>query len=150
MNVKLIIYLALFFICGTTIGMWIGQKTVPATGGAVEWRQVVQGELDQFYTDVLQITEKQREQLMKIENTYRDKKDEYTNRMHQANLRLADVIEKEGYQSKKIEPLVVEIHRAMGDLQTLSLTHLADIEKVLHFEQAQQLKRSAVAKLRQN
>jgi Spy/CpxP family protein refolding chaperone len=150
MKLKLSVYFVIFFLCGAAIGLWIGHDAPQVDISAVEWRQVVQGELDQFYTDVLNISAQQKTQLMGIEREYRDRRDHLTDQMHQANVQLADVIEKEGYESQKIEPLVVNIHTAMGQLQKLALTHLADIEKVLLPEQAKKLKQSAVARLRQN
>lgn len=87
---------------------------------------------------------------MTIEASYQEERDRYTEQMHDANLRLAEVIDQDGYESKKIEPLVAEIHSAMGDLQALSLSHLAEIEKVLEPAQAALLKQNAVTMLRQN
>lgn len=150
MNLKISLYLVLFFLCGIAIGVYVGQKTASHDLQTVEWRRVVEGDLDKFYTDVLKITKSQGADLLQIEKGYQDRRDYYAGRMHKANLTLADVIEKEGYESSRIEPLVMEIHTAMGELQALSLSHLADIEKVLQPAQAALLKKSAVARLRQN
>ena len=150
MKMKILLYLAVFFICGAAIGIWIGQRTIsegPLTTGC---RPITQGELDLFYTEVLKISNDQKARIMNIEQDYQAKRDQFTEQMRQANLSLADVIEEEGYESGKIRPRVTEIHRAMGELQNLSLTHLAAIEAVLNPEQAALLKRNAVETLRQN
>ncbi len=150
MNIKIAIYFSIILISGISIGFWIGQNTASQTAMTATCRPVVQGELDQFYTEVLKITDRQKEQLLQIENEYQASKTLYTQNMRAANLSLAEVIEQEGYESKKIKPLVVTIHGAMGELQNLSLTHLASIEAVLTSEQAKILKQKAVARLRQN
>ncbi len=150
MNIKIAIYFTVIFISGISIGFWLGQNTTSQDPMTATCRPVVQGELDQFYTEVLKITDTQKEQLLQIEKKYQASKTLYSQKMRDANLSLAEVIEQEGYESKKIKPLVVKIHGAMGELQNLSLTHLASIEAVLQPEQANILKQKAVARLRQN
>ena len=150
MKMKILLYLAVFFICGAAIGIWIGQRTIPEGSVATGCRPITHGELDLFYTEVLNVSTEQKARIMEIEQDYQAKRDQFTEQMHQANLNLADVIEKEGYESGKIRPLVTEIHRAMGELQTLSLIHLAAIEAVLNPKQAALLKNNAVGALRQN
>lgn len=150
MKVKLSIYLIVFFLCGAAIGLWLGYKTFQGNNFAAGCRPASQGELDLFYTDVLNVSDKQRVLIAELENVYQANRDRFTKRMHTANMKLAEVIEKEGYESSKIRPLISEIHIAMGELQTLSLTHLASIESVLEPKQAVLLKENAVARLRQN
>lgn len=150
MKWKLATLLALFFLCGIAIGLWIGQKTMSNEASRVTCKPAAPGELDLFYTDVLKVSDEQKTELIEIRNAYQKKRNYFTERMHKANLQLADVIEKEGYESDKVKPLIAEIHTAMGELQTLSLTHLATIEKVLNPEQAVLLKHNAVMRLRQN
>jgi len=150
MNFKITVYFVVIFFCGAAIGLWIGQKTSPGESSGVACRPAVQGELDLFYTEVLKISDAQKSEILQIEKTYQGNRDQFTERMHMANMQLADVIEKEGYSSNKIGALVSEIHLAMGELQTLSLNHLAAIENVLNPEQATLLKSNAVARLRQN
>lgn len=150
MNFKIAIYFSVVLICGISIGFWFGQNSASQTINDVTCRPVVQGELDQFYTKVLKISDKQKEQLLQIEKKYQTKKNLYSQKMHTANIDLAAVIEQEGYESSKITPLIHTIHDAMGELQNLSLNHLATIEKVLQPEQAEILKQKAVARLRQN
>lgn len=150
MKWKIATFLTLFFLCGIAIGLWIGQKTMSNESFRVTCKPAAPGELDLFYTDVLKVSDNQRTELIEIRNAYQKKRNYFTERMHNANLQLADVIEKEGYESDKVKPLIAEIHTAMGELQTLSLTHLATIEKVLDAEQAVLLKHNAVMRLRQN
>ncbi len=150
MKWKSIIYFVLFFCSIMTIGFWVGQTTSRSVGQGGSCRPPVQGEVDVFYKDVLKISASQEAKIMTIEASYQEERDRYTEQMHDANLRLAEVIDQDGYESKKIEPLVAEIHSAMGDLQALSLSHLAEIEKVLEPAQAALLKQNAVTMLRQN
>lgn len=150
MKLKISIYLIVFFLCGGAIGFWIGHRTSPGDASAAGCRPPSHGELDLFYTDVLKVSNKQKGQIIEIEKIYQANRDRFTNRMHMANMRLADAIEMEGYESDKIRPLITEIHIAMGELQNLSLTHLAAIEGVLEPKQAELLKNNAVARLRQN
>ncbi|MCP3887457.1 MAG: hypothetical protein GY702_01095 [Desulfobulbaceae bacterium] len=150
MKLKIAIYLIVFFFCGAAIGLWLGQKTSADDFLQVGCRPAVQGELDHFYTDVLKITDTQKSKISAIEKTYQSNRAQFTERMHRANMLLADIIEDKGYDSNKIGPVVAEIHLAMGELQTLSLSHLAAIENVLKPEQAALLKSNAVARLRQN
>lgn len=150
MKWKFLVSLAVFFFCGISIGLWVGQKTALNNALKVACRPAEPQELDSFYTNVLKVSDEQKTELTEIQQRYQNKRNHFTNRMHKANLQLADVIEHEGYESDKIQPLVSEIHAAMGELQTLSLTHLATIEKVLDQNQAALLKNNAVMRLRQN
>lgn len=150
MNKKIIIYLAIFFLCGAAIGLLVGQITAHSGSYITNCRPVKTEGLDAFYTDILAVSGTQKVKIIEIETQYQITRDHFTNTIHSANMKLAEIIEEEGFESDKIAPTVVEIHTAMGELQTLSLSHLATIEKLLQPEQAQLLKRSAIARLRQN
>lgn len=150
MNKKLTFYLAIFFLCGVAIGLWIGHGTPGDDSLKTHCRPVKAGELDSYYTDVLSVSDLQKVKLLEIETRYQNTRDHFAEQMHSANIKLAEIIEEEGYESEKIAPTVIEIHTAMGELQTLSLTHLATIEKILKPEQAKILKESAISRLRQN
>lgn len=150
MNKKIIIYLAIFFLCGAAIGLWVGQRTTNSDSHKTNCRPVKVGELDSFYTDVLRVSGSQKVTILEIETEYQRSRDHFAKRMHSANIKLAEIIEEEGYESDKIAPTVVEIHTAMGELQTLSLSHLAKIEKILQPDQVQLLKKSAIERLRQH
>lgn len=150
MNKKITVYLAIFFLCGIAIGLWIGQSINPGDSFKAHCRPVKVGELDSFYTDVLSVSDLQKAKLLEIEAHYQKTRDHFAKRMHSANVKLAEIIKEEGYESDKIAPTVVEIHTAMGELQTLSLSHLATVEKLLDPDQAKLLKESAIARLRQN
>ncbi len=150
MKSKLLIYLIVFFLCGGAIGAWIGQRSVPEFQEGAYCRPASHDELDYFYTDTLKVSEEQKKRIVEIEKAYQKERDLFADRMHRANLELANVIEQEGYESPKIRPMVSEIHIAMGELQALSLKHLSTIEKVLEPDQARLLKENAVSRLRQN
>lgn len=150
MKIKLIIYLSIFFLCGAAIGLWVGQSSPPNSLDNAHCRPVKAGELDSFYTDVLGVTDSQKAEILEIEKQYQKSRDYFARRMHKANMDLAKVIEEEGYESTQIASTVEEIHTAMGELQKLSLSHLAAVEKRLKPDQALLLKKSAIARLRQN
>lgn len=150
MKYKIITYLFVFFLCGAAIGLWAGQRISSGASSVTGCRPPSHEEIDLFYSDVLKISEEQERRLFEIEKNYQANRDLFTKRMHLANLKLADIIEQDGYKSDKIHPLVTEIHTAMGELQTLSLTHLATVEAILEPEQAKLLKNNAVERLRQN
>ena len=149
MKGRILIYLAVFFLSGIAIGLWFGQRTSSHHVGT-GCRPASHGELDLFYTDVLKVSERQEREILEIERRYQEDRNRFTERMDRANLQLAEVIDHDGYESDKIRPLVNEIHTAMGELQTLSLSHLAAVEKVLDAEQAALLKSSAVTRLKQH
>lgn len=150
MKWKIVVYFAVVFLCGAAIGLWAGQRTSLDEALKAGCRPAAPGELDLFYTDVLKVSDEQKVKLMEIKKTYQERRNHFTSRMHRANMQLADVIEQEGYENARIKPLVAEIHSAMGELQTLSLTNLAAIEEVLDDQQAKLLKHNAVTRLRQN
>jgi len=150
MKVKLVVYLVVFFLCGGAIGAWLGQRSAPAYLEGGYCRPASHDELDYFYSEILKVSDEQKQKIMEIEKVYQSERNQFAALMHQANVDLAEVIEKEGYESPKIRLMVGQIHTAMGELQALSLKHLAAIEKLLDPQQAALLKENAVLRLRQN
>lgn len=150
MNKKYLTYLTIFFLCGLIIGLYAGQQMSRGVASDMTYTAASSSDLETFYTKTLNITAEQKKQLMEVDKAYKGKRDIYALRMHNANLKLADVIEREGFDSSNIKPLVQEIHKAMGDLQAQSLAHLSAIAAVLNKEQAVLLKQNVVERLRQN
>lgn len=150
MNLKLLVYLLVVFLCGGAIGGWIGQQSRPQYPEDISCRPASRDELDYFYTNILKVSDSQKSSIMEREKVYQQKRDQLAAQMHLANMQLADLIEDEGYESPGIRTLVHKIHTVMGELQELSLTHLSSIEQVLEPEQAKLLKDNAVSRLRQN
>ncbi|PHR30220.1 MAG: hypothetical protein COA36_02215 [Desulfotalea sp.] len=142
--------LLVFFFSGVCLGLLIGQKTAPHYAHDINCESTSDAEMDFFYTSTLGVTDEQKDLLASIEKEYLKKKLTYTGRMAAANYRLADIIEQKGYEDPAVADVVMEIHRAMGALQHLTLRHLAQVKSVLTTKQAELLKDHVVQRLRQN
>lgn len=147
---KQVIVVIFLLLCGGIVGVFVGQKTAPILYQQNICQPASSEDIDDFYSNIVGVTEEQKKKLRKIEREYQNEKEIYTLKMNSANNRLADVLEHKGYQAPEISSIVMEIHSAMGVLQNLSLKHLADLETVLTKEQAAILKKYAVQRLRQN
>lgn len=145
-----IIMLLVFFFSGASIGLLIGQKTAPHRTQYTNCMPASHDEIDSFYTSTLEVTEEQKRLLAPIEKDYLKEKQAYTKQMAAANYKLANIIEQKGYEDSDVAEVVMEIHRAMGALQHLTLQHLAQVKSVLTKEQAELLKNHVVQRLRQN
>ena len=145
-----IILLLVFFLSGASIGLFIGQKTAPKHNQSSNCVPASHDDIDSFYTGTLEVTKEQRRLLTPIEKDYLIEKQTYIERMAAANYKLAGIIEQKGYEDPEVADAVMEIHRAMGSLQHLTLQHLASVKSVLTKEQAERLKNHVVMRLRQN
>lgn len=145
-----LILLLIFFISGASIGLFIGQKITPGHARHMSCVPASHDDIDSFYTGTLEVTEEQKRFLVPIEKKYNIEKQTYLDEMAGANDKLADIIEQKGYEDPEVADVVMEIHRAMGALQHLTLKHLADVKSVLTQEQAERLKNHVVMRLRQN
>lgn len=141
---------AAIFLCGISIGLFVGQKTAPCIEGSGYCVPASGDELDTFYTSILGVTDSQKKQLAPIETEYLKQKAVYSEQMAKANIRLAEIIEEKGYGDEAVAQAVMNIHGPMGDLQHLTLQHLAQIRSVLTDEQAELLKAHVVERLRLN
>lgn len=144
-----LVLLLVFFFSGASIGLFIGQKTATKTQ-YISCVPASHEDIDSFYTGTLGVSEDQKQLLAPIEKEYLKEKQIYVEQMAMANSRLADIIEQKGYEAPEVAGVVMEIHRAMGSLQHLTLQHLADVKSVLTTEQADRLKDHVVMRLRQN
>lgn len=145
-----IIMLLVFFFSGASIGLFVGQKTAPKHTKYTSCVPASHDDIDDFYTSTLGVTEEQRDTLAPIEKDYLIEKQTYIEQMAAANHKLASIIEEKGYEDPDIAEVVMQIHRAMGSLQHLTLQHLAKVKSVLNKEQAERLKEHVVMRLRQN
>lgn len=145
-----IVMLLVFLFSGACIGLLVGQKMASHQLQNAYCTPASHEEIDSFYTNTLEVTEEQKRLLAPIEKDYLEKKQTYTAQMAAANNKLAEIIENKGYEDPAVAGAVMEIHRAMGSLQHLSLQHIADVKSVLTKEQAELLKNHVVARLRQN
>lgn len=145
-----IVLLLAFFLSGASIGLLIGQKTASKQSQNTNCVPASHDEIDSFYTSTLGVTEEQRNILAPIEKDYLKEKQTYIEQMAAANYKLADIIDQKGYEAPDVAEVVMQIHRAMGSLQHLTLQHLAKVKSVLTKEQAERLKDHVVMRLRQN
>ncbi|TKB10792.1 Spy/CpxP family protein refolding chaperone [Desulforhopalus sp. IMCC35007] len=144
-----VILLLVIFFSGASIGLFVGQKTAPKPQ-QMNCVPASHDDLDSFYTKTLEATGEQRQLLAPIEKEYLIEKQTYIDQMAAANHKLADILEQKGYEDPEVAGVVMEIHRAMGSLQHLTLQHLARVKSVLTPEQAERLKDHVVMRLRQN
>lgn len=142
--------LLVFFFSGGSLGLLIGQRTAPKQTQHTNCAPASHDEIDSFYTSTLGVTEEQRDILAPIEKDYLEEKQTYIEQMAAANYKLAGIIEQKGYEDPDVAEVVMEIHRAMGSLQHLTLQHLSKVKSVLTKEQAERLKDHVVMRLRQN
>lgn len=145
-----ILMLLVFLFSGASIGLFVGQKTAQKNAAGVNCMPASYEEIDSFYTRTLGVTDEQKQALAPIEKEYLKQKQMYTEQMASANYKLADTIEQKGYEAPEVADVVMDIHRAMGRLQHLTLQHLAQVKSVLTKEQANLLKDHVVQRLRLN
>jgi len=150
MKIFPLLLLLVIFLCGTSIGVFIGQKTAPYQQQSGYCVPASHDDIDTFYNTILGVTEEQRRSLAPIEKQYLKQKKIYTSQMADANRKLAQLIEDKGYDNEEVARTIMEIHTPMGGLQHLTLQHLAQIRSVLTDEQAELLKAYVVERLRQN
>ncbi len=125
-------------------GVWIGQNTLsPRKPENVKY-------MHSFFHDELNITAQQEEEIAKIEKEFKHLEKLYKTQMKTANMELAQAIKEGSYESPEIEEIVHKIHQAMGKLQSLSLKHLSDMQKILNEQQNQKLQEMVVEQLRRN
>lgn len=142
--------LAVFFLCGISIGIFIGQKTVKENRLDGYCVPASDDDIEDFYINFLGVTVEQKKLLRPIEEEYLKQKAVYTAQMADANGSLAEIIEVKGYNDVEVARAVMDIHNPMGALQHLTLQHLEQIRTILTDEQAELLKTHVVERLRQN
>ncbi len=124
-------------------GVWVGQNTLNNNHKNYN-------DIHSLLHEKLNITAQQELKIKDIEEKYILLKNSYKEQMRAANLELAEAIKDGDYESENIKIIVQKIHHAMGALQSLSLEHLAQIEKILSKEQSQKLKEMVVTQLKHN
>jgi endonuclease III-like uncharacterized protein len=92
----------------------------------------------------------QDKKLAVIEKDFRRQRALYEEQMKLANMELAEAIKGSGYYSPQVQEAVDKIHGAMGELQKLTLQHLADMQGILSEKQNRQLEEKVVEQLYRN
>ncbi len=85
-----------------------------------------------------------------IEKDFRRRKTLFEEQMKLANMELAEAIKNGSYSSSHVQVTVDKIHGTMGELQKLTLQHLADMQAVLTEEQNKKLEEKVVEQLYRN
>ncbi len=145
-NISQIAFFLIIIACAGFIGVWVGQSTLTPKAPINE----SSNDLHDLFHNKLNINKEQERQFTNIEKDFKHLKTLYEGQMKTANLELAQAITEDGYSSDKIETIIHKIHKAMGSLQTLSLKHLADMQKILNKEQNKKLQEMVVEQLRRN
>lgn len=139
-----IIFFVMVIICVGFCGVWIGQQTTLTSDYGNS------GNMHALFHEQLNVSDAQEAKIVDIEKEFERLQILYNGQMKTANLELAQAIKAGGYESPDIEGIVHKIHKAMGSLQALSLTHLADVEEILDPEQNQKLREMVIEQLYRN
>ncbi len=103
-----------------------------------------------FLHKQLGLSKEQDKNIADIEREFALKKNNIEKKIKQANIDLADAIKESGFESAKAKTAIDKIHDAMGEMQKLSLKHLADMESSLTEQQKEKLKEKIVEQLYKN
>ncbi|RKX35789.1 MAG: heavy metal resistance protein [Verrucomicrobia bacterium] len=91
----------------------------------------------------LNLTDEQEASLNRIEEQFAGEEAGLRAAFNAANRHLATVIREEGAFTPRVVAAVENVHREMGELQKLSISHLFEMTKVLAPEQNEKLMRYA-------
>ncbi len=143
------IFFLLIIACAGFSGVWIGQNTLmPKYHGNNHYES--SGDLHSLLHKDLQMSVEQEQEISEIEKEFERRRTLYNGQMKTANLELAQAIKESGYKSPDIELIVHKIHKAMGQLQALSLEHLDNMQNLLSEEQNKKLKEMVIEQLYRN
>ncbi len=148
-NIPQIIFFLLTIAGAGFAGVWIGQTAflMPKQVGIVYKNS--KG-IHALLHEELHISAQQEKDIEEVEKEYNRLKSLYRAQMRAANMELAQAIKEGGYEAPEIDSIVHKIHKAMGDLQSLSLKHLADMQKILTEDQNKKLREMVVEQLQHN
>ncbi|MBO6548531.1 MAG: periplasmic heavy metal sensor [Rhizobiales bacterium] len=122
-----IIFLLLFLVTAFT-GLYIGQNYLHfETRG----RDAHSGHWHQKFHEKLNITSDQAKKLLKIEDSFSNKRKALEKRIYLANRELAQAIKKDKNFSLQVQQATNKIHEAMGELQKATLQHFFEMRPIL-------------------
>jgi len=95
--------------------------------------------MHEWLHEELNLTEEQSASLTRLEEQFATKEAGVRTAFNDANRHLATVIREEGAFTPRVGAAVEEVHRQMGELQKLSISHLFEMTTVLDPEQNEKL-----------
>jgi hypothetical protein len=142
-----VFFFTMIVACAAIGGVLIGQNFLEKTGSA---HHHATGDMHAIFHQKLNLNEQQGKQLAVIEKDYSRHRILLEEKMKLANMELAEAIKNGGYSSPQVLIVVDQIHQSMGNLQKLTLKHLADMQGVLGKDQNKKLEENVVEQLYRN
>jgi hypothetical protein len=142
-----ILFFTMIVACAAIGGVLIGQNFL---GKSSAVHHHAAGDMHALFHHDLNLNAQQDKKLAVIEKDFRRQRALYEEQMKLANMELAEAIKGSGYYSPQVQEAVDKIHGAMGELQKLTLQHLADMQGILSEKQNRQLEEKVVEQLYRN
>lgn len=142
-----ILFFLMIVACAAIGGVLIGQNFL---GKSSAVHHHAAGDMHALFHHDLNLNVQQDKKLAVIEKDFRRQRALYEEQMKLANMELAEAIKGSGYYSPQVQEAVDKIHGAMGELQKLTLQHLADMQGILSEKQNRQLEEKVVEQLYRN
>ena len=142
-----ILFFLMIVACAAIGGVLIGQNFL---GKSSAVHHHAAGDMHALFHHDLNLNAQQDKKLAVIEKDFRRQRALYEEQMKLANMELAEAIKGSGYYSSQVQEAVDKIHGAMGELQKLTLQHLADMQGILSEKQNRQLEEKVVEQLYRN
>ena len=142
-----ILFFLMIVACAAIGGVLIGQNFL---GKSSAVHHHAAGDMHALFHHDLNLNAQQDKKLAVIEKDFRRQRALYEEQMKLANMKLAEAIKGSGYSSSQVQEAVDKIHGAMGELQKLTLQHLADMQGILSEKQNRQLEEKVVEQLYRN
>tara|TARA_R110002072_G_scaffold18082_5_gene68055 strand:- start:180 stop:638 length:459 start_codon:yes stop_codon:yes gene_type:complete len=142
-----ILFIVMIVVCVAIGGVLIGQNFLGKGSGA---HHHAAGDMHALFHHDLNLNAQQDKHLTVIEKDFRRQKALLEEQMKLANMELAEAIKDGGYSSSQVQAVVDKIHGTMGDLQKLTLQHLADMRSILSEDQNKTLEEKVVEQLYRN
>jgi len=142
-----ILFFVMIVACAAIGGVLIGQNFLGKSGGG---HHHAAGDMHALFHQDLNLSAQQDKELAVIEKDFRRQKALLEEQMKLANMELAEAIKNGRYSSPQVQVVVDKIHKTMGELQKLTLQHLADMQGVLSEKQNKKLEEKVVEQLYRN
>lgn len=143
-----ILFFTMIVACAAIGGVLIGQNFLGSR--IVSTHHHAAGDMHALFHHDLNLNAQQDKELTVIEKDFRRQKALLEEQMKLANMELAEAIKNGGYSSPQVQAVVDKIHITMGELQKLTLQHLADMQAILSKDQNEKLEEKVVEQLYRN
>ncbi len=131
---------ASFLLFLVIIGIVAGLTAVSVGLISTRWRQQSpSGTAHTWVHSKLDITPQQEKSLAPIERNFSEQRRRLEEKMHQANVELAQAILDDGQQSERVNRAIESIHHHMGELQKATIGHVFAMQEILTPEQYKEL-----------